>query len=125
MSKNYSISNLAAEFGISTRTIRFYEEKNLLNPRRVGAMREYAAAERIKLMLILRGKRLGFSLQESREIIDLYDPVEGNVKQQQRLMERIVAKQSELLQKRKEINSMLKDLKQGKENCEKAIENNN
>ncbi len=122
MSKSYSISDLAAEFDISTRTIRFYEEKGLLSPRRVGTAREYASAERVKLMLILRGKRLGFSLEQSRDIIDLYDPAAGNMKQLQLLLDRIGEKQAELLQKRKEINSMLADLKQAKENCEKAQE---
>ncbi len=122
MNKNYSISDLAAEFGISTRTIRFYEEKKLLSPERMGTVREYSAAERIKLMLILRGKRLGFSLEESRGIIGLYDPVGGNTRQLRRLSERIIEKQADLLQKRREINTMLADLKQAKENCEKAQE---
>ena len=61
----YSISNLAAEFGVTTRTIRFYEEKGLLQPRRDGTRRIYSPADRTKLRLILRGKRLGLSLDES------------------------------------------------------------
>ncbi len=73
--RSHSISELAAELGITTRTIRFYEEKGLLAPSRNGQQRIYSAADRVRLKLILRGKRLGFTLEESRDLIDMYDPV--------------------------------------------------
>jgi len=89
MAIEYSISDLAGEFDITTRSIRFYEEKGLLNPRRKGASRVYTPAERTKLKLILRGKRLGFTLDESRSIIEMYDPLGGNVDQLQSLLANI------------------------------------
>jgi DNA-binding transcriptional MerR regulator len=123
MTKTYSISQLAEEFEVTSRTIRFYEEKGLLSPKRKGMTREYGSAERVKLMLILRGKRLGFSLEESGNIIGLYDQAKGNMNQLQHLLEGIEEKQTELMQKRKEINSMLADLKQAKDNCLVAMQN--
>lgn len=123
MTKTYSISQLAAEFKVTPRAIRFYEEKGLLSPQRKGMTREYGSAERVKLILILRGKRLGFSLEESGNIIGLYNQAKGNKKQLQQLLEGIAEKQEELMQKRKEINSMLADLKQAKDNCLNAMQN--
>ena len=71
MSHSYHIGELAEEFGVTTRTIRFYEEKGLLAPRREGQQRCYSAADRTKLRLILRGKRFGYSLDEIAEMIGL------------------------------------------------------
>ena len=73
MSEAYGIAELAREFGVTTRTIRYYEDKGLLSPRRKGQRRVYAPRDRVRLRLIMRGKRLGFSLDEIRELIDLYD----------------------------------------------------
>ncbi len=72
--KTFSIAELSQEFGVSTRTLRFYEGKHLLHPTRSGKNRLYHLADYTRLRLILRGKRLGFSLQEIREIIELYQP---------------------------------------------------
>ncbi|MEE1566789.1 MAG: MerR family DNA-binding transcriptional regulator, partial [Arenicellales bacterium] len=69
----YSISDLAREFEVTTRTIRFYEDENLLQPDRQGRQRVYSVRDRVRLKLILRGKRLGFSLSEVRDIINMYD----------------------------------------------------
>jgi DNA-binding transcriptional MerR regulator len=71
---SYSIRDLASEFDVTTRTIRYYEEKGLLSPKRNGSQRIYSPSDRTKLKLILRGKRLGFSLDESAEIILMYGP---------------------------------------------------
>ncbi|MFQ3223095.1 MAG: DNA-binding transcriptional MerR regulator, partial [Porticoccaceae bacterium] len=71
---DYSISQLSKEFEITTRTIRHYEDLGLLAPARRGQTRVYSPADRIRLKLILRGKRLGLSLDDSREIIDMYEP---------------------------------------------------
>ncbi|MFV0275766.1 MAG: MerR family transcriptional regulator, partial [Parahaliea sp.] len=79
--RTYSISDLAGEFGVTTRTIRFYEEKGLVHPRRDGQKRLYSPADRVRIKLILRGKRIGMSLQESVEVIDLYDPEHSNEEQ--------------------------------------------
>jgi len=69
--RNYSISELASEFGVTARTLRFYEDKGLLNPKRSGQMRIYSGADRARLRLILRGKRVGFTLEEIREMMEL------------------------------------------------------
>ncbi|WP_226665244.1 MerR family transcriptional regulator [Microbulbifer aggregans] len=107
---SYSISELAQEFGITTRTIRFYEDKGLLSPERRGQTRIYKPEDRVRLKLILRGKRLGFSLDESREIIDMYDPAHGNVDQLNRLLDRIDAKRQQLRQQQRDIEKMLAQL---------------
>src|SRR5690554_8102312 len=73
MSRTYSISELASEFDVTTRSIRFYEDQGLLHPTRRGQTRIYSSKDRVRLKLILRGKRLGFSLAETRELFDLWD----------------------------------------------------
>ncbi|NIW86644.1 MAG: MerR family transcriptional regulator, partial [Gammaproteobacteria bacterium] len=73
MNTVYSIGDLAREFDVTPRTIRFYEDQGLLSPARSGQNRVYTARDRTRLKLILRGKRLGFSLSEIRDILDLYD----------------------------------------------------
>ncbi len=118
---DYSISSLAAEFDITTRAIRFYEEKGLLSPRREGQTRHYSAADRVKLKLILRGKRLGLSLEESREIIELYDPERGNVEQLERLVSKIREKCEQLERQMQDIETMLADLKGSEEKCLEAL----
>ena len=73
MSTTYTISELAKEFGVTTRTIRFYEDQGLLSPKREGTNRVFSPRDRVRLKLALRGKRLGFSLAEIRELFELYD----------------------------------------------------
>ncbi|MEQ8955607.1 MAG: MerR family DNA-binding transcriptional regulator [Gammaproteobacteria bacterium] len=109
-SRSYSIGDLAREFDVTPRTIRFYEEKGLLAPAREGTARIFNAADRVKLKLILRGKRLGFTLEQSRDIIGMYEPNTGNKKQLETLLGTIQEKRSLLLQQKREIDSMLKDL---------------
>ena len=77
LSPTYSISQLAAEFSVTPRAIRFYEDKGLLSPSRAGQTRIYAPRDRVRLMLILQGKRVGFTLAEIREMLDLYDVKDG------------------------------------------------
>src|SRR5256885_15556779 len=78
---SYGIADLAREFDVTTRTIRFYEDEGLIAPKRQGQRRIFSARDRVRLRLILRGKRLGFSLGEIRDIIDLYDRAPGGVGQ--------------------------------------------
>ncbi|WP_295803708.1 MerR family DNA-binding transcriptional regulator [uncultured Microbulbifer sp.] len=118
---SYSISELAQEFGITTRTIRFYEDKGLLTPQRRGQTRVYTPEDRVRLKLILRGKRLGFSLDESREIIDMYDPAHGNVDQLKRLLDRIDAKRQQLRQQQRDIEKMLAQLDDATARTEAAL----
>lgn len=119
--REHTISELAAEFDITTRAIRFYDERGLIRSGRRGGVRIYTPAERVKLMLILRGKRLGFSLEESRDIINMYDPSSENSKQLQFLLDKLREKRGQLERKRKEISSMLKDLNIAEQNCLEAI----
>ncbi|MGI9294298.1 MAG: MerR family transcriptional regulator, partial [Pseudomonadales bacterium] len=108
-SKSFTISNLATEFDVTTRTIRFYEEKGLLSPARNGSTRIYSPADRVKLQLILRGKRLGLTLEESRDIIAMYDPADGNREQLQSLIHKIRAKRAQLQQQLHDIEQMMLD----------------
>ena len=83
MDKYYSITELTREFGVSTRTLRFYEDEGLMAPERRGLQRIYSHRDRARLAWILRGKRVGFSLAEIREMIDLYDLGDGRKTQHQ------------------------------------------
>lgn len=125
MAVEYSISDLSSEFDVTTRTIRFYEEKGLLTPRRQGNSRVYGAADRTKLKLILRGKRLGFTLEESRSIIDMYDPGHGNVEQLKTLIAKIREKRSQLQQQLHDIEVMMLDLRDSEEKCLQALAGRN
>lgn len=119
--KQYSISDLANEFDITTRTIRFYEEKGLLTPTRKGQTRIFSPADHVKLKLILRGKRLGISLEDSRAIIEMYDPESGNTEQLQRLIDMIRQKREQLSQQLQDIEAMLLDLSDAEEKCLQAL----
>ena len=85
----FAIADLSREFGISTRAIRFYESKGLLNPERVGSTRVFRRRDRARLILILRGKRLGFSLREIKEYLDLYDVDPTQVEQIRLLLKKV------------------------------------
>ena len=118
-SKNsqYSISDLAGEFQITTRTIRHYEEIGLLSPVRRGQTRVYSPADRTRLKLILRGKRCGLSLEESREIIDMYKPGKSNAAQLQKLLETFAIQREKLTRRLKDINNILKDIDKAEAGC--------
>ena len=104
----YTISDLAKEFEITSRSIRHYEDENLITPTRRGVHRIYSARDRVRLLLILRGKRLGFSLAEIKEIIDLYG-VEGEQRQTERLLELINVRRDSLKQQLKDIKYLLNE----------------
>lgn len=113
----YSISDLTKEFDISTRTIRFYEDEGLIQPVRRGRTRLFKPSDRRLLMLILRGKRLGFSIAEIREIMSMYKEPPGEAGQLKLLMTRVNEKREQLLQKRKDIDETISDLDQVDEQC--------
>lgn len=117
MSKTYTISDLAKEFDITTRTIRFYESEGMLHPDRKGQTRIYHERDRVHLKLILRGKRLGFSLAESRELIALYDPGSANQKQLQRFLEKIHERRQLLAQQIEDIRIMEHELDEAEQRC--------
>lgn len=121
MTASYSISDLAGEFGVTTRTIRFYEEKGLLSPRREGTRRIYNTADRTKLRLILRGKRLGLSLEESAGIILMYGTAGNNRKQLEKLINTIREKREQLEKRQVELQQILKELADAEHKAQAAL----
>ena len=113
---------MSSEFKITPRTLRFYEEKGLLTPSRQGRSRIYNASDRVRLELILRGKRLGFSLEESCDIIDMYDPTGNNLDQLEKVTETVRTKIIQLKQQQRDLKSMLRELKTWEDNYLKAIQ---
>ena len=91
-----AIQDVADELGVSSRTIRFYEDKGLIAPQRAGTMRIYTRREVARLRLILRGKRLGFSIRDIRDFLDLYDADPQHAEQMRRLIERLDERLDEL-----------------------------
>ena len=119
--QTYTISELASEFEVTTRTIRFYEEKGLVQPMREGQKRLYTAADRVRIKLILRGRRIGMTLQESVEVIDLYDPQRNNAEQLLSLINTISVRRARLLQQKDDIDDLLTGLNEVLRLCEKAL----
>lgn len=111
--ETFTITNLAEEFGITTRAIRFYEDKELLRPSRDGMNRVYSRRDRARLQLILRGKRLGFSLAEIKEMLDLYDVEDGQREQLKYTLQKARERIEMLLRQRRDIDDALAELKQG------------
>ena len=114
----YGIGDLAREFGVTTRTIRFYEDHGLLSPRRQGQRRVYRERDRVRLRLILRGKRLGFSLAEIAETLELYDGPRGEAGQLRFLMDKIQSRRAELEAKRQDLEVTMKDLDRLFQDCQ-------
>lgn len=106
----YTISELADEFDITPRTLRHYEELGLLNPRRKGNSRIYSHKDRIRLALTLRGKRLGFSLAEMRELFELYDAEHSSRPQLHSMIAMIAEKRASLQQQQEDIEKVLAEL---------------
>lgn len=120
--QTYSIGELAREFAITTRSIRHYEEQGLLSPRRNGQQRIYSPADRVTLKLILRGKRLGFTLRESAELIGMYQP--GNNRAQLKaLLARIEDRRERLKQQLADIKQLQQELDQAESRCLTALDN--
>lgn len=113
----YSITDLTREFEISTRTIRFYEDEGLIQPIRRGRTRLFKPSDRRLLMLILRGKRLGFSIAEIREIINMYKEPPGEAGQLRLLMKTVNEKRDQLVQKRQDIDQTIAELDGVDEQC--------
>ena len=119
--KTHTISQLAKEFGVTTRTIRFYEEKGLVTPLREGQKRLYTNADRVRIKLILRGKRIGMTLQECVEFIDMYDPEHNNAEQLHSLIDNVKSRREQLLQQKKDIDEMLAGLAEVQGLCEASL----
>lgn len=117
MKEFYTITELTREFGISTRTLRFYEDEGLVMPLRRGRTRLFRPADRHLVKMILRGKRIGFSIAEIRDIIQMYKSTNGEAGQMHAIMKRVEERRSELRQKRKDIEETLAELDQVEEAC--------
>ena len=112
MSELQTVTELAADLGVTPRAIRFYEKKGLIAPQRAGRNRVYTRRDRARLILILRGKRLGFSLREIKEWIDLYDADSGQVEQVTLLARKIGDRIAGLEQQGRDIEATLKELRE-------------
>src|SRR3954454_11995240 len=106
----FSISDLAREFDVTPRAIRFYEDQGLLAPRREGQRRIYTPRDRTRLKLTLRGKRLGLTLAEIRELIDMYEPGRDDRPQLERFQQVLDAHRKSLLQQRADIEAQLTEI---------------
>jgi DNA-binding transcriptional MerR regulator len=109
--RSYSIGDLAAAFDITARSIRFYEDEGLLSPERAGLTRIYSHRDRARLALICRGKRLGFSLAEIKEFLDLYDREHGQVEQMSYFLGRARARRAALETQLVDVQQTIEDLK--------------
>lgn len=121
MSELFSVNQLAEELGITPRAIRFYEVKGLISPRRAGTTRVFDRRDRARLMLVLRGKRLGFSLADIREFLDLYDADRTQVTQARMLLERVRQRVAELEQQRRDLEQTLQELRAVEDQAEAAL----
>ncbi|MCW8890362.1 MAG: MerR family DNA-binding transcriptional regulator [Sedimenticola sp.] len=106
----YTISELAKEFDVTPRAIRFYEDQGLISPSRKGRRRVYRERDRVRLKLVLRGKRLGFALSEVKEMFDLYDTAPGETAQLKFLLGKIQERREMLEQQRQDIEAVLHEM---------------
>ena len=117
----WSIAELSEEFGVTHRAIRFYEDRGLINPQRRGTQRIFHARDRVRLELVLRGKRLGFGLEEIRRIIDMYDSAPGESGQLRYLLDQITVRRAELEQRRRDIEVTLAELDSVERRCQETL----
>lgn len=122
MQDSLSITDLSREFDITTRAIRFYEDEGLLHPARRGRQRVYSHRDRVRLKLILRGKRLGFSLSEIAEIIRLYHSEPGEAAQLDHFLAKIDERRSLLLQQKEDIEITLGELDAVEKQCRDRLD---
>jgi DNA-binding transcriptional MerR regulator len=120
--KTYTIGELAEEFGVTSRALRLYEEERLLDPQREGTRRIYNERNRVRLRLILRGKRLGWSLSEIRESFDLYDSNLGEEAQLLLMLDKLRQRRDSLMEQKKDIDNALRDLERIAGDAEQALE---
>jgi DNA-binding transcriptional MerR regulator len=110
--ETFTITDLAAEFGVTPRAIRFYEGEGLIEPARQGQNRVYSRRDRARLAWILRGKNVGFSLAEIKEILDLYHAGDGRVRQRERTLELCRRQIGVLTNQRNDIDATLAELQE-------------
>ena len=117
----YTISDLAHEFALTTRAIRFYEDEGMLAPERRGRSRVYRERERVRLKLILRGKRLGLALSEIRELLDLYEVSRNERAQLSMFLAMLAERRRRLLQQREDIDAVLAEVDGIERECRRRL----
>jgi DNA-binding transcriptional MerR regulator len=122
MSETWTIADLAREFDVTTRTIRFYEDKGLISPERRGQRRVYHARDRVRLQLVMRGKRLGFSLDEIQEMIDLYDADPTETVQLKHFIAKLRERRLSLELQRNDIDTVISEIQERERQCEKLLQ---
>ncbi|MFO1321122.1 MAG: MerR family DNA-binding transcriptional regulator [Burkholderiales bacterium] len=118
----FSITDLAREFGITTRTIRFYEDHGLLSPARRGRNRVYDKRDLVRLKLTLRGKRLGFSLTDIRELLDIYDAARDESEQLVQFLASLRRRREALEQQREDIEATLTEIRAFEAQCKRLLD---
>ncbi|MFP3979250.1 MULTISPECIES: MerR family transcriptional regulator [Marinobacter] len=120
--QTFSISELASEFDVTTRSIRFYEDQGLLKPTRRGQTRIFSTTDRVRLKLILRGKRMGFSLAETKETFDLWDEtLSGNEKQLLKMLSILDEKRAHIEQQKADIAMAELEINTREAHCREAL----
>jgi len=119
--QTFTITELSREFAVTPRTIRYYEDQGLLAPRREGRQRVYAKRDRTRLKLALRGRRLGFSLAEIREMIDMYDTARGEGSQLAKFLDGLKERKAALAQQRRDIEELLAEIDTFERQCKELL----
>jgi DNA-binding transcriptional MerR regulator len=121
VASEWTIAQIAEEFGVTHRTVRHYEEQGLISPERRGTQRVFHPRDRVRLALVLRGRRLGFALDEIRRIVDMYDQTPGEAGQLEYLLEQIAGRRAELEQRRADIDQTLTELDDVEARCRRDL----
>lgn len=119
--QTWTIAQLARDFGVTHRTLRHYEQLGLLSPDRAGTRRIYRRRDRIRVELILRGRRLGFPLEEIGTIIDMYDDQPGEAGQLRYLLDQIADRRADLEQRRRDLEASLRELDDVEARCREDL----
>ncbi len=117
-----TIAQIAEEYGVTHRTVRFYEDRGLIAPERRGTRRVYHPRDRVRLGLILRGKRLGFTLEEITRIVDMYDEQPGEAGQLRYLLDQIEDRRADLEQRRQDVLAALAELDELERRCREDLD---
>jgi DNA-binding transcriptional MerR regulator len=121
-SKTWAIGELASEFEVTSRALRLYEEEGLLEPRRAGTRRIFSEGDRVRLRLVLRGKRLGWSLAEIKELFDLYDSSHGEEAQLELMLAKLEQRREILRTQKRDVENALEDLDRILGNAKNALD---
>ena len=121
MTETYTITALAREFDVTPRAIRYWEDQGLVAPQRAGMARVFSKRDRTRLKLALRGKRLGLSLAEIKELIDMYDPSGSEATQLQSFLDALARRRAALEQQRDDIAAVLEEVSRFELQCRKLL----